>query len=253
VSRATLVALTGGKGAPGATWCTANLGVALARAGHDVLAIDLDPSGGVLGAYLGLGTGRGLWPLCRTTGPRPMAAGLEGEIEQRHGLKAIAGVLRATDAASVDPVAVADTARDLAALVLVDVGRLPGPPEARLVAAACDRILLVVDPTPVGMLAAEQALAHLGDVARRVALVVSGLARRRGGDLVDVRTLLSRPVAGTIPLVAAEARRAIEGQRPVAGAAARAFADLAAELAGPATAQRAWRFGFDKEGVGDAV
>lgn len=226
-----VVGFTGGKNAPGTTFCVANVGLALARAGRSVLAVDLDPSGGLLAAYLGLSLRRGLYPLSRTKGPRPTPYQLRAEAEVRHGLAAVAGIPRAADADGIDFAAVAQSSRDLAAFVLVDAGRLPGP--GLPILEACERVLVVVRPDPVGILAAEQALVALAEIEAtpRTALVVSGLVRRRAGELPDVRSLLGRPVVGVVPLAEREARRAREKQHPVGGAAGRAFERVGTALA----------------------
>lgn len=236
------VGFTSGKGSPGATWCLANTAAALARAGHRVLALDLDPCGGTLAAHLGLSLRRGLLPLARMKGPRPTPEDLRAEAEPRHGFEAVAGLPRASDAGCIDLPAVARAAGSLAPFVLADAGRLPGP--GLPVLAACDRVLLVVRPDPAGILAAEQALVALeGAVPKRsVSLVASGLIRRWMGDLADLRTLLGRPVTAVVPLVSREARRAATEQRPVRRGAARAFGGLAAEIARPTETSPVWKF-----------
>lgn len=226
---AMLIALTSGKGSPGATWCTANLGVALART-HDTLAVDADPSGGALAAYLGYSPSRGLHPLSRH-GVRPTTEQLAGEVESRHGLRAIAGMPRAFDPELLDLPALATAASGLASVVLVDIGRLPGPGLPAV--AACDRVLVVVRPGPAGVLAAEQALVALdgAGASTKVALVVSGLRRRHRRDVTQVSELLGRPVVAVIPLADRETAAAADELRPVKGKVSKVFARLAATTA----------------------
>lgn len=232
-----LVGLTSGKGSPGATWCLAHLGVALARAGHDVLAVDADPSGGALAAYLGHSPGKGLYPLARL-GPRPTAEQLAAEAESRHGLRAVVGMPRASEAGRVDLVAVARAAAGLASFVLVDVGRLPGP--GLPIVRVCDRVLLVVRPGPAGVLAGEQTLVALGEASAKVALVVSGTRRQRAGEVPELQALLRRPVAAVLPFDR-RAWVAEEEQRPVRGRSAKAFDRLAAGVAGVGRKGLDWR------------
>jgi MinD-like ATPase involved in chromosome partitioning or flagellar assembly len=224
-----LIALTSGKGSPGATWCLANLGVALART-RPVLALDADPAGGALAAHLGYSPRAGLYPLSRH-GLRPTAEQLAAEVEQRHGLAAIAGMPRAFGAEVLDLPALLASARSLAPTVLVDVGRLPGPGLAAIV--GCEAALVVVRPGPSGVLAAEQALLAIAGAAPNLPLqlVVSGLRRRP--HLADVQAILGPSVLGVIPWVPAEAARAGDEQRPVQGKAHKAFAQLAQALAAP--------------------
>lgn len=67
----TTIAVTSGKGSPGATFVAVNLAGAFARLGRDVALVDLDMSGGDIGAYLGLDPRKGLHALSLITGPRP--------------------------------------------------------------------------------------------------------------------------------------------------------------------------------------
>jgi MinD-like ATPase involved in chromosome partitioning or flagellar assembly len=224
-----VIAVTSGKGSPGATWCVANLGVALARS-HDTLVIDADPSGGALAAHLGYSPSRGLYPLSRH-GVRPTTEQLAGEVEWRHGLRAIAGMPRAFGPEVLDLPALARAAAGLASIVLVDIGRLPGPGLPAV--AACDRVLVVVRPGPAGVLATEQALVALDGAAAsaKIALVVSGLRPRRRQDVAQLGELLGRPVAAVIPYDDGEAAAAADELRPVKGKTAKAFARLAATTA----------------------
>lgn len=229
-----VIAVTSGKGSPGATWCAANLGVALARA-HNTLVLDADPSGGMLAAHLGYSPSGGLYPLSRH-GVRPTTDQLAAEAETRHGLRAVAGMPRAFDTALLDLKALAVAAGGLAQIVLVDIGRLPGA--GLLAVAACDRVLLVVGPGPKGVLGAEQALVALdaAGALAKVAVVVSGLRRRQRGDLPELRGLLGRPVAAVIPYDGKEAARASDELRPVRGKTAKVFAQLASTVAVQAAA-----------------
>ena len=225
-----LIGFTAGKGAAGGTLAVANVGLALAAAGEWVWVLDLDPAGGVLAAYLGADPSFGLWPLARA-GLEPTPERLAKQAQVRHRLPLIAGLPRASDAAGIDLIQVARVAAGCARLVLVDAGRLPGA--GAPVLEACDRIVVVVAPDPVGILAAEQALVALSQAALgRVFLLVSGTTE--AGELAQVGELLSAPVLGGIPWEPDEIRRARCEQRPVAGRARKAFARVA-ETFMPAT------------------
>ena len=226
-----LIGFSGGKGAPGASLAVVNVGAALAASGRSVLAVDLDPAGGVLSAYLGGDPTKGLWPLARS-GEAP-AESLRAQVQVLHGLPLIAGLPRASDAAGINLVSVARAAAPLAATVLVDAGRLPG--DGAGVLEICDRIVLAVDSDPVGILAAEQALVALGmQASSRALLLVMGTTQR--DDLRQVGELLGLPVMGGIPWDPQEVRRARSGQRPLAGRAAKAFGRVARMLL-PSTPQ----------------
>jgi MinD-like ATPase involved in chromosome partitioning or flagellar assembly len=221
-----LIGFSGGKGAPGASLAVVNVGAALAASGRSVIAVDLDPAGGVLSAYLGGEPTRGLWPLARS-GEAPSAESLAAQVQILHGLPLIAGLPRASDAAGINLASVARAAAALAPTVLVDAGRLPG--DGAGVLEVCDRIVLAVAMDPVGILAAEQALVALSrEASSRALLLVMGTTLR--DDLRQVGELLGLPVMGGIPWDPDEVRRSRAGQRPLAGKAAKAFGRVARML-----------------------
>lgn len=222
-----LIGFTSGKGAPGATLAVANIGVALAAAGQSVLAVDLDPIGGVLAAYLGGAPGRGLFPLAYTHTP-PTTENLASQVQVLHGLPVIAGLSRALDVAGIDLVQVARLVAGLAEVVLVDAGRVPGL--SAVVLGTCDRTAVVVEADPVGILAGEQAVDSLPvSVFHRSGVLVTGTTDR--AELAEVAELLHIPVIGAIPWDAAEVRRARQRQAPLGGKAGKAYAAVAATIA----------------------
>ena len=220
-----LIGFSSGKGAPGASLAVANIGVSLATAKHSVLAVDLDPAGGVLSAYLGGDPQRGLWPIAYA-GAEPTPQAITEQVQVLHGLPVVGGLPRAGDAAGINLAEVARGAAGLAGVVLADAGRLP---EARPVLATCDRIVLVAVADPLGILAAEQALLSLGPaLAGRVSLLVTGTTYV--GELRQVADLLRVPVIAGIPWVPDEVRRRRRDQRPVTGKAEKAYQKVAASL-----------------------
>ena len=222
-----LIGFTAGKGAPGASLAVVNIGVALAQAKRSVVALDLDPCGGVLSAYLGGEPTTGLWPVIRS-GQHTMPDKLAEQVQVLHGLPLIAGFPRNSDSVGINLVAVVQAAGRLAELVLVDAGRLPGAGGGVL--EVCDRIILVVSLDPVGILAAEQALLSLSETAaRRVSLLVTGTTYF--GELRQVSELLSAPVLDGIPWAPDDVRRSREKQAPVDGRARKAFRKAADALA----------------------
>ncbi|HEU5002546.1 MAG TPA: hypothetical protein VFW71_07200 [Actinomycetota bacterium] len=230
-----LTGFTAGKGAPGATLAVANVGAAGASRSQRVVALDLDPAGGVLSAYLGGDPRKGLWPLAYG-GVEPTPAALVEQIQTLHRLAVIGGVPRASDAAGIDLAEVARVGAGLGPHVLVDAGRLPGPGLAVL--AMCERIVLVVVRDPVGILAGEQALQALGPaLRRRVAIIVTGSTAK--AELAEVGELVGVPVLGGVPWEPDEMRRARQEQRPVTGRAERAYERLADVIVPTARAQAA--------------
>jgi MinD-like ATPase involved in chromosome partitioning or flagellar assembly len=221
-----LIGFASGKGSPGATLAVANIGVALAAAHHSALAVDLDPAGGVLSAYLGGHPAHGLWPLVYA-GASVCPQNLSEQVEILHGLPFVGGFPRAADSVGIDIPRIARAAAGLAEVVLVDVGRIPGP--GAPVLSVCDRIVLVVAADPLGILAAEQVVLSLGVVLaqRCVALVTGSTTRAELGEVAD---LLHVGVIGGIPWVPTEIRRARYEQRPLTGKAKKAFRQAAATL-----------------------
>lgn len=220
-----LIGFSSGKGAPGASLAVANIGASLATGKHSVLAVDLDPAGGVLSAYLGGDPQRGLWPIAYA-GAQPTPQSITEQIQVLHGLPVLGGLPRASDAAGINLPEVARVAAGLAGVVLADAGRLP---EARPVLAVCDRIVVVAVADPLGILAAEQALVSLGpSLAGRVGLLVTGTTYV--GELRQVADLLRVPVLAGIPWVPDEVRRRRRDQRPVTGKAQKAYHKVASSL-----------------------
>ena len=106
-----LVAVTGGKGGPGATTLAVGLAGAWAAAGQSVLLVDLDPAGGDVAAHLPVAdVRRGVAPLLGSPGVPPGPAAVLAEVaqvNQRLGLLAglarpdAAGLVRAGDRVAV--------------------------------------------------------------------------------------------------------------------------------------------------------
>jgi MinD-like ATPase involved in chromosome partitioning or flagellar assembly len=230
-----LTGFTSGKGAPGATLALANIGVAGAARGERAIALDLDPAGGVLSAYLGGDPRKGLWPLVYG-GVEPTPAALLEQVQTLHQLPLVGGLPRASDAAGIALGDVARAGARLAPNVLADAGRLPGP--GLEVLAMCERIVVVVVRDAVGILAGEQVLQALGPgLRKRAAAIVTGATAR--DELAEVGELLGVQVLGGIPWDPDEVRRAREQQRPVTGRAARAYQRLAEVIVPSARAETA--------------
>jgi flagellar biosynthesis protein FlhG len=214
----TTTAICSGKGSPGASFAAANIAAAMARAGRDVLLLDLDPAGGDQCCYLGLDPRRGLYPLLRMEAGVPGPDRLLAEAEQRAGFLAVSGFPEASDLAVPDVLtgivcAAAATGRP----VLADLGRASEAVSSPL--AAADRVILVVRPDLVSVLGAQRALQRFvaaGVSLERVGLLVSGIERRRPADLAEVKEALGLPILGSVPLDRRGARKALVQQTPAA-------------------------------------
>jgi cellulose biosynthesis protein BcsQ len=212
-----VIAVCSGKGSAGATFVAVNLAAAMARAGEPPLLLDLDPSGGDLCCYLGLDPRRGLYPLLRLEGGVPQADRLLAEAEERAGYLAVSGFPEPCEFASSEVlVGLAMAAKSVDRTVLLDLGRA-----SEFIAPAAgmaDRTILVARPDLVSVLGAERALRRLNTASvnrDRIDIVVSGVERRRPGDLAEVEEALRLPVVGSVPLDRRGARKALLEQAPV--------------------------------------
>jgi Flp pilus assembly CpaE family ATPase len=209
-------AVCSGKGSPGTSFVSVNLAAAMARAGGEVLLVDLDPAGGDLCCYLGLNPRRGLYPLVRMEGDIPGPDSLLAEAEERSGFLAVCGFPRASDLPSPGVLRAAlEAARGSGRTVLADLGRISeanGP-----LAGEADRVILIVRPDLVSVLGAERALRCLesaGVPPERISAVISGVERRRSGDIAEVREALGVPVFGVVLMDRRGARKALIAQAP---------------------------------------
>jgi MinD-like ATPase involved in chromosome partitioning or flagellar assembly len=233
-----VIAVASGKGSPGATFVAVNIAAAMARRGSEVLLLDLDAFGGDVCAYLKLDPRRGLYPLLRMEGGIPGSDRIIQEAEERDGFLAVCGVPEPSDVASPEAfVAALRGGRATGRTVVADLGRVTASTVS--IAAEADVVLLTVRPDLVSVLGADRALRIL-DVSvprERVALVLSGLERRRPGDRAEVADALGVPIAAALPPDAHGARKALLAQAPATTPRLRrAFDSLAAEIAEGATA-----------------
>ena len=227
-----VIAISSGKGSPGATFVAVNLAAAMERAGEEVLLLDLDPSGGDVCCYLRLDPRRGLYPLLRMEGQIPGPERLMGEAEERAGFLAVCGFPEPSDVVSPEVLLAAMRAgRSTGRTVVADLGRVSNP--VLPAAADSDRLVLVVRPDLASVLGAERALRLLEPPVprERIGAVLSGFERRRPGDRAEVQDALGIPVTGTVPRDLRGARRALLEQAPAATRRLRsAFDSLAQAL-----------------------
>lgn len=192
--RGVVVGVIGGSGGAGASTLACALGQMGAREAPTIV-IDADPLGPGLDRLLGYDHLDGIrWDaLLQTTG-RLSARSLRDAVPRRKGL----GLLTWTPgaAASLQTFAVREalsSARRGHELVVVDLPRRldPGVDE---VVSRCDHVLLVVDPSVLGIASALRVSARLGP-DRPVSLVVRG----PGVDAEEVGRLLRRSVTAELP------------------------------------------------------
>ncbi|MGY2700780.1 septum site-determining protein Ssd [Nocardioides sp. HB32] len=189
-----LVGVVGGSGGSGATTFACALGQVGARRGR-ALVVDADPLGPGLDRVLGLEDRDGVrWDgLCDTTG-RLSARALREALPRRDDLGALTwraggpGTLQAFAAREV-----LSAARRGHDLVVVDLPRTPDPLVDEI-AARCDRLLVVVVPTVVGVASAVRTCARHRDPTT-VRLVLRGT----GIDPLQVARATGVPVLATMP------------------------------------------------------
>ena len=229
------IAVCSGKGSPGATFIAVNLAAAMQRQGDEIILLDLDPNGGDIAAYLGLDPRRGVYPLLKMDAKLPTTDGLLKEAEERDGMLVVGGFqemlpIVASDILSYFIKLGTESGRG----VVADLGRVGA--DAATAIKGATQVLVVVRPDLVSVLGAERAIRTLerGGVSRdSIGAVISGIERRRPGDVKEIADALRVPVQGAIPLHRKHARRALVGQTSVnQGPIAKAFRSLAATLGG---------------------
>jgi secretion/DNA translocation related CpaE-like protein len=200
-----VVGVTGGSGGAGATTFACALGQVGAARGPSVV-VDADPLGPGLDRVLGLEDRSGVrWDgLCQTTG-RLSARALREALPRRERLGAL--TWHAGGSASLHAFAVREVlsaARRGHDLVVVDLPRSDDPLVAE-VAARCDRLLVVVVPSVVGVASAVRVCGrHHEPTSVRLVLRGSGVApeavARATGIPVLVRMGEQRGLAEAIDL-----------------------------------------------------
>jgi Mrp family chromosome partitioning ATPase len=195
-----IVAVTGGKGGPGATVLAVRLALSLAESGRDCLLLDLDPWGGDVGTYVdseGLDPRRGLLPLLKL-GPVEGQESIERECQSisKH-LSLVLGFMRPEpDLLHGRIEGLLRSALRVAEIVVVDLGRIAARSPSLESLSLSDHLLLAVRPDLQGALAAERALALTDG---RPTLVATQVRRRGGADVVELSQALGRPVAASVP------------------------------------------------------
>ncbi|MGH2703701.1 MAG: AAA family ATPase [Actinomycetota bacterium] len=236
----TCIAVCSGKGSPGATFVAVNLANALAKAGRRPVFLDLDPHGGDVAAYLGLDPRKGLWPLGLVGPGKYSPQALLGEIDERCGIRCIAGFPRASDASAEVLHNILSSSSSRNHLVVADLGRVDE--RVAEVAAGADLILVVVRPDLVSTFGAErarEALLSAGANPSRMRLVTNAFEWRHAAEAAEVASAVGIASIAMIPLNRRGARRALEAQTPVGGRRlAKAFGELAGAVLKQAAATR---------------
>ncbi|MGH7611081.1 MAG: hypothetical protein ACREN4_03585 [Candidatus Dormibacteria bacterium] len=152
--RGVAVAITGATSAPGRSWLSVNLAVALAAAGASVALVDADPHLGTVAVQLGLAESRSLNFLAHEATLRPIDDQLlQGHVQVSHGVTVLGGKSLPGQQPDV-PTDVLE--RVLSALrqdhrfVLVDAGALECA-ASQAVALLCQLVVWVAVPTRLGL------------------------------------------------------------------------------------------------------
>jgi secretion/DNA translocation related CpaE-like protein len=201
---APVLAVVGGRGGAGATTVSAAMAISAARAGGQVLLLDLDPYGGGIDVALGAEDVPGLrWPDLAGEG-RAMPSGTVVEALPRLGSVSVLSWNRGDPHGSGVPVpasgeflhALLSAATRGSDLVIADLPRTPGPTAECLLAAAT-LALLVVPAEVRACAAAGRTVAWLRDHVDDVQLLVRGPAP--GGLSPDaISDALGLPLAGWV-------------------------------------------------------
>ncbi|MGD9894927.1 MAG: CpaE family protein [Dehalococcoidia bacterium] len=254
-----VIALTGGKGAPGVTTMAVALADALAACGRRVLLVDADLRLGSIGTHLDLDPRHGLFTLAygqRAAGddwePR-----LAEEVQDGPGFAILGGIERADLRSQIGPeviVAALAAARRQYHDIVLDTGALiPGLtlPAVETALRLATRIVIVAVPDLPGLWHARSALQALRDLlgvdADRVGLLLNRRSGRTHYTAGEVERALGLPVHAVVADDRRAVRRALAAQLPLTqtgrrGAAA-AVRQLAMRLAGEERAvnrRRSW-------------
>lgn len=198
-----IVAVTGGKGGPGAT----TLAVALARAwtqrGNSCALVDMDPWGGDVSAYLAcreLDLARGLQPLLRLGGDLERDA-IESELQPvSDGLQLLAGLLlEAPESLEGRAPEVIFATQGVAEVVVADLGRAVAGSPALGALDVADGVVVAARPHLQGALAATRALNAI-DRAESI-VVATAVRRHHAADVVELAQALERPVRHHLPFL----------------------------------------------------
>ena len=228
-----VVAVASGKGAPGKTTIAIALASLLGEQGADVVLMDADLRGGNVAPYLDLDPRRGL------VGVAAAGGRLDRELQEGPHCSVLAGVERPELAAGLAPGALHGALSELRgrfSTVVVDLG---APPDAGLLRAA-DELLLVTGADLVSIWNARTALPWLRQQAdARPRAVVNRREGRAHYASGEVARALDVEVLGVVREEREGARRAVARQIPLSAAGDRAASDLRALVralgpAGPA-------------------
>lgn len=234
-----LIGVCAGKGAPGCTFVSINLAMALADNQRRVLLLDLDPDGGDLSAYLGLDPHSGMHLLPQTPGPCLESLNREGE--PRGNVLCVGGFPRSADRNPELIEGILASTGGAGQSAVADLGRVRSDTAALF--HSPDLILIVARPRLVSVHGARRAIQDLQDAgvaSSRIYAVITGWERQSPADLAESAAALPVRTLGAIPLDRKSVRRAESSQRALEkGAAHKAFQALASEVARTLAAQPA--------------
>ena len=217
-----VVGVTSGKGAPGKTTIAIALAALLGEQGADVVLVDADLRGGNVAPYLDLDPRRGLVGLAAAGGR------LDRELQEGPGCSVLAGVERPELAAGLAPGALQGAVSELRARfdqVVVDLG---APPDAGLLRAAGE-LLLVTGADLVSIWNTRTALPVIRAQAEAPPRAVVNRRDGRAHYAADeVARALGAEVLGVVREEREGAQRAVARQIPLSASGDRAASDLRA-------------------------
>ena len=244
-----LIAVASVKGSPWVT--TTALALAAAWPARRRLLIEADPSGGDLGAWLGL-PGHGLATLAAAGTRAGPGAAWDHADDAAGGLHVLAAPPGAEHAAAclaaLEQTAVLDEFAAGAGVAVADCGRLDPASPARWIAALAGALLVLTRPCATDLAHLDGGLGQLTQASGRIALLTvprpAGTPSWPAYPAAEIGAELGLPVLASIPTDPQAVTALISGQgspgrarsRPLPGAAAVLAGKLTGVLAGSAPA-----------------
>ncbi len=234
-----VIGCIGAKGGSGATTIAANIAQSLVNRGHRTIAIELRPYFGTLSNLLGVSPSGGLTQLAEMTANKITPPRLERYLHRgANGLGVLPGPRQLTEYRDIHPdqvKAIIDSALELADYVVLDLPHMPSVAN-RAALRRCHQVLLVLEPEPGSVEAAQAQLALLnawGIPSEAVhAVVVNRASTEYGMHIAEVENSLTCGNGAVIPSVPDLAARANRIGQPIVisapdSLAAKVFNDLA--------------------------
>ena len=187
-----IVCICSGKGGAGKTFLTANLGLALAEMGKDVIVVDANLTTPNLGMHLGVP----LYPKTLHDAIKGKARIHETIYQHESGLKIIPGGISLRDLKGADPKELSNIIIDLlghSEIILIDAAAGLGR-EALAAMEAADELLLVTNPELTSVTDALKAAKLAEQMGTRVRGVVINRTKGKEHEMTkdQIKTMLER-------------------------------------------------------------